>query len=88
MFNNRSYGNDEEHQEAVPKARGRPVESKVVGIRSDDPAPDLARIAQGFSIYAEGPIDSADAVGPALRRALRVVKDEGRAALVDVITRP
>jgi hypothetical protein len=27
-------------------------------------------------------------VGPALRRALRVVKDEGRPALVDVITRP
>lgn len=88
MCNNRTYGNDEEHQDAVAKARGRPVENKVVGIRIDDPAPDFARIAQGFGIHAEGPIDSADAVGPALRRALRVVKDEGRPALVDVITRP
>ena len=44
--------------------------------------------AQGFGVWAEGPIDTADAVGPALRRALRVVKDEGRPALVDVITRP
>ena len=88
MFNNRTYGNDEAHQEAVAKARGRPVEQKVVGIRIDDPAPDFARIAQGFGVWAEGPIDSADAVGPALRRALRVVKDEGRPALVDVITRP
>ena len=88
MFNNRTYGNDEAHQEAVAKARGRPVEHKVVGIRIDDPAPDFARIAQGFGVWAEGPIDTVDAVGPALRRALRVVKDEGRPALVDVITRP
>jgi acetolactate synthase I/II/III large subunit len=88
MFNNRTYGNDEAHQEAVAKARGRPIEQKVVGIRIDDPAPDFARIAQGFGVWAEGPIDAADAVGPALRRALHVVKDEGRPALVDVITRP
>jgi thiamine pyrophosphate-dependent acetolactate synthase large subunit-like protein len=88
MFNNRTYGNDEAHQETVAKARGRPVENKVVGIRIDDPAPDFARIAQGFGVHAEGPIDTAAAVGPALRRALRVVKDEGRPALVDVITRP
>jgi thiamine pyrophosphate-dependent acetolactate synthase large subunit-like protein len=87
MFNNRTYGNDEEHQEAMAKARGRPVENKVVGIRLDDPAPDFARIAQGFGVHAEGPLDQADAVGPALRRALRVVKD-GRPALVDVLTRP
>lgn len=88
MFNNRTYGNDETHQEAVAKVRGRPIEQKVVGIRIDDPAPDFTRIAQGFGIWAEGPIDTVDAVAPALRRALRVVKDEGRPALVDVITRP
>jgi thiamine pyrophosphate-dependent acetolactate synthase large subunit-like protein len=88
MFNNRTYGNDEEHQEAVAKARNRPVENKVVGIRIDDPAPDFARIAQGFGVHAEGPIGSVDGVVPALKRALRVVKDEGRPALVDVITRP
>ena len=88
MFNNRTYGNDEEHQDAVAKARGRPVENKVIGIRIDDPAPDFARIAQGFGVHAEGPIDTADAVGPALRRAVRIVKEEGRPALIDVITRP
>jgi thiamine pyrophosphate-dependent acetolactate synthase large subunit-like protein len=88
MFNNRTYGNDEAHQETVAKARGRPVENRVVGIRIDDPAPDFARIAQGFGVHAEGPIDTAAVVGPALRRALRVVKDEGQPALIDVITRP
>jgi thiamine pyrophosphate-dependent acetolactate synthase large subunit-like protein len=85
-FNNRTYGNDEDHQEVVAKARGRPVENKVVGIRIDDPAPDFARLAEGFGVHAEGPIETAEAVGPALRRALAVVKD-GRPALVDVLTR-
>jgi thiamine pyrophosphate-dependent acetolactate synthase large subunit-like protein len=86
MFNNRTYGNDEDHQETVAKTRARPVENKVVGIRIDDPAPDFARIAQGFGVHAEGPIEDVAAVGPALRRALAVVKS-GRPALVDVITR-
>ena len=88
MFNNRTYGNDEEHQEAVAKTRGRPVENKVVGIRIDDPAPDFAKIAQGFGVHAEGPLDSPAEVEAALGRALRVVRDEGRPALVDVLTRP
>jgi acetolactate synthase I/II/III large subunit len=87
MFNNRTYGNDEEHQETVAKVRGRPVENKVVGIRIDHPAPDFARLAQGFGVWSEGPIDTGEALGPALKRALRVVKD-GAPALVDVITRP
>jgi acetolactate synthase-1/2/3 large subunit len=86
MFNNRTYGNDEDHQETVAKTRGRPVGNKVIGIRIDDPAPDFARIAQGFGVHAEGPIESLDAVGPALRRAVAVVK-EGRPALVDVVIR-
>ena len=86
MFNNRTYGNDEEHQETVAKARGRPVENKVVGIRIDQPAPDFAKLAQAFGVWAEGPIETAEALGPALRRALRVVKD-GAPALVDVLTR-
>src|SRR5262249_48340074 len=88
MFNNRTYGNDEEHQEAVAKTRGRPVENKVVGIRIDDPAPDFARIAQGFGVHAEGPLDSVDAVGPPRRGALRGVRAGGRPALVDVLTKP
>ena len=60
----------------------------MIGIRIDDPPPDFARIAQGFGVHGEGPITEAAAVGPALRRALRVVKEHGRPALVDVITRP
>jgi acetolactate synthase-1/2/3 large subunit len=69
----------------MAKARGRPVGNKVIGIRIEDPAPDFAKIAQGFGVYAEGPIEEPKELGPALRRALKVVKD-GQPALVDVIT--
>src|SRR5262245_33307026 len=86
MCNNRSYYNDEEHQEVMAKARGRSVENKVVGIRIEDPAPDFAKIAQGFGVYAEGPIEEPNELGPALKRALKVVKEDRLPALVDVVT--
>jgi len=88
MCNNRSYYNDEEHQERMALARGRPVEHKGVGIRIDDPAPDFAKIARGFGISAEGPIEDPAALQPALKRALRVVMDERRPALIDVVIQP
>ena len=85
MCNNRSYYNDEEHQERMAVARGRPVENKGIGIRIEDPAPDFAMIARGFGVHAEGPIEDPAALQPALRRALRVAKEDGRPALVDVV---
>jgi acetolactate synthase I/II/III large subunit len=88
MFNNRAYYNDEEHQERMAVARGRPVERKGIGIRIEDPAPDFATIARGFGVHAEGPIEDPAALRPALERALRVVKGEGRPALVDVVVQP
>lgn len=86
MCNNRSYYNDEEHQEMMAEVRGRPVRNKVVGIRIENPAPDFAKIAQGFGVYAEGPIEEPKDLGPALKRALKVVKEDGLPALVDVVT--
>ena len=88
MCNNRSYYNDEEHQERMALVRGRPVENKGIGIRIDDPAPDFAKIAQGFGIYAEGPVEDPAMLPPALKRALRVVRDERRPALIDVVIQP
>ena len=50
------------------------------------PAPDFAKIAQGFGVYAEGPIEEPNDLGPALKRALKVVKEDRLPALVDVVT--
>ncbi|OLC18015.1 MAG: hypothetical protein AUH29_00240 [Candidatus Rokubacteria bacterium 13_1_40CM_69_27] len=85
MCNNRSYYNDEEHQERVAVVRGRAVENKGIGIRIDDPAPDFATIARGFGVYAEGPLDERAELQAALTRALRVVKEDGLPALLDVV---
>ncbi|MGH7832685.1 MAG: thiamine pyrophosphate-binding protein [Candidatus Binatia bacterium] len=84
MTNNRTYYNDEEHQEKIAIARGRPPENKVVGMRMEKPPVDFANLARSFGILGEGPITEPDKIRPALDRALKVVKDGGP-ALVDVV---
>jgi thiamine pyrophosphate-dependent acetolactate synthase large subunit-like protein len=88
MFNNRSYYNDERHQEHMARVRGRPVENRVVGIRLDEPPTDFAKLAEAFHLHGEGPIEDPSEVGPAVKRALDVVEREGRLALVDTVTQP
>jgi acetolactate synthase I/II/III large subunit len=88
ICNNRSYFNDENHQALIARARGRPVENRVVGIRIEDPPVDFAGMARAFGAHGEGPVEDPAGIGPALRRALRVVKEERRPAVVDVILRP
>jgi acetolactate synthase-1/2/3 large subunit len=88
VCNNRTYHNDEVHQELVARARGRPVENKVIGIRIDDPPVDFAGLARSLGAYGDGPIEDPAALGPALRRAVEVVKGEQRPALVDVLIQP
>jgi thiamine pyrophosphate-dependent acetolactate synthase large subunit-like protein len=54
VCNNRSFFNDELHQERVAKDRGRPVENRWIGQRIGDPEPDLATIARGQGSSASG----------------------------------
>jgi thiamine pyrophosphate-dependent acetolactate synthase large subunit-like protein len=84
MTNNRVYYNDVEHQEKVAIARGRPVENKLVGMEMAKPAVDFAKLAQSFSLHGEGPITEPDQIRPAVERAIKVIKEEKRPALVDV----
>jgi thiamine pyrophosphate-dependent acetolactate synthase large subunit-like protein len=88
MFNNRSYYNSEEHAIEVARVRERPVANAGVGTRLDEPPVNFALMAQSFGLYGEGPIDTPEAIRPALQRALRVVKEEGRLALVDIVMQP
>ena len=45
------------------------------------------QIVKGMGVYSEGPISNPNEVGPAIKRALDVVK-KGEPALVDVVTQP
>jgi acetolactate synthase-1/2/3 large subunit len=86
MHNNRAYWNDWNHQIAVARHRGTPVERAHIGQDIVEPPPDFAAIARGFGWYAEGPIENPNDVAPALARAIAQVK-RGKPALLDTITR-
>jgi thiamine pyrophosphate-dependent acetolactate synthase large subunit-like protein len=88
MFNNRSYYQDVGHQTAITKIRQRPLERVGVGVNLDRPATDFAMLARSFNLYGDGPIIDSEAIRPALARGLKVVKEEGRLALIDTITQP
>lgn len=87
VMNNRSYYNDEEHQERMAKWRQRPVENKGIGIRIEDPAPDLAAISRALSVDAFGPITEPDQLGSTLDKAIAIVEG-GKPTVVDIITQP
>jgi hypothetical protein len=88
MFNNRSYYQDVGHQTAITRMRERSLEHVGVGVHLDRPATDFATLAKSFDLYGEGPILEPEEIRPALARALKVVKEEGRLALLDTVTQP
>ena len=87
VVNNRSFFNDEVHQERVALQRSRPVENKWIGQRIDDPAPDLAMLARGQGLHGIGPVEGELALHEALRDAISRVK-RGEAVVVEVRVKP
>jgi thiamine pyrophosphate-dependent acetolactate synthase large subunit-like protein len=87
VFNNRSYYNDEEHQERMAVRRERPVDNKGIGVDLKDPAPDLAAMARALSVEGFGPITEPDQLGPTFDRAIEIVRS-GQPAVIDVVTQP
>ena len=55
VANNRSFYNDEVHQERVAVARNRPVDNKWIGQRIADPDIDMATVARGQGAKGFGP---------------------------------
>ncbi|MES2913027.1 MAG: thiamine pyrophosphate-dependent enzyme, partial [Pseudomonadota bacterium] len=84
VVNNRSFFNDEVHQERVARQRGRPVENKWIGQRISNPAPDLAMMARGQGMEGIGPIETGAELEKALAEAIKVVQG-GKAIVLDVI---
>ena len=84
VCSNRSYFNDEEHQERVAIQRNRPVENKTIGIRIEDPNVDFGAMARTYGCWGAGPITEPKDLIKTLREAVKVVKS-GKPALVDVV---
>ena len=87
MHNNRAYHQEVMHVQRMAARHQRGVSQSGIGTTLTDPNIDYAKIAQGMGVYAEGPIMEAKDLGPAIGRALAVVK-RGEPALVDVVTQP
>jgi acetolactate synthase-1/2/3 large subunit len=85
MNNNRAYHMELMHVQRMCNARNRSVDRGPIGSQITDPNIDYAKLAISMGVYAEGPIDNPADLGPALKRAIAVVK-RGEPALVDVVT--
>jgi thiamine pyrophosphate-dependent acetolactate synthase large subunit-like protein len=87
VANNRSFFNDELHQERVARMRNRPVENRWIGQRIADPEIDLARLAQAQGAQGFGPITDGAELAATFREAVAAV-EAGAVAVVDVRVAP
>jgi acetolactate synthase-1/2/3 large subunit len=87
IHNNRAYHAEVMLVQRTAGRRGRGHGDIDIGNVIRDPAPDYAKIAQGYGVYSEGPINDPNALAPAFERALARVR-AGEPALVDVISQP
>jgi thiamine pyrophosphate-dependent acetolactate synthase large subunit-like protein len=85
LHNNRAYHMEVMHVQRMCNARNRGVDRGMIGSEITAPNVDYAQLARSMGIFAEGPITNPNDLGPALRRAIAVVK-RGEPALVDVVT--
>ncbi len=84
MHNNRCYHQEIMHVQRMAAIHNRPQATARIGTEITDPNIDFAKLAQGMGVWAEGPITDPARLGPALQRALAVVKS-GAPALLDVV---
>jgi acetolactate synthase I/II/III large subunit len=84
VHNNRAYHQEIMFVQSMAVKRQRGIDRAHIGNAITEPNVDFAKLAAGLGIYSEGPIGNPADLGPALQRAVAVVK-QGQPALVDVI---
>jgi thiamine pyrophosphate-dependent acetolactate synthase large subunit-like protein len=87
VANNRSFYNDEMHQERVARRRGRPIENKWIGQRIADPDIDIATLARAQGAVGLGPIERGEHLVAIMHEAIAAV-DAGAVVVVDVRVEP
>jgi acetolactate synthase-1/2/3 large subunit len=87
MQNNRAYHQEYMHVQRMANRHERGITRADIGTTLKDPNIDFAKVAQGMGVYSEGPISDPKDLGPALKRAIEVVK-RGEPALLDTVTEP
>lgn len=87
VADNRSYYNDEMHQERVAVVRRRPVQNRWIGQRIDDPRVDLVAMARAQGFESEAPVSTTEALSKALKRGAQIVAKGGR-YFIDSVVQP
>ncbi len=87
MHNNRAYHQEVMHLQRMGNRHNRGVTRAHIGTTLEDPNINYAQLARSMGVHSEGPIEDPKELGPAVRRAIDVVK-RGEPALVDVVTQP
>jgi thiamine pyrophosphate-dependent acetolactate synthase large subunit-like protein len=75
--NNRSYFNDELHQENVARVRGRNEKNRWIGLRLDEPPPNIAKLAEAQGAVGIGPVVHPGDVAKAIAEGVGVLKSGG-----------
>jgi thiamine pyrophosphate-dependent acetolactate synthase large subunit-like protein len=87
VCNNRSFYNDEAHQERVARTRSRPVENKWIGQRIDEPDIDLAALARAQGARGIGPVTDPAKLEGTIAEGVRLVQ-QGEVCVIDARVRP
>jgi len=87
MHNNRAYHQERMYVQDMAARAERGIDRADIGTAITDPNINYAALAKAYGVYGDGPIENPNDLGPALRRAIEVVK-RGEPALVDVVTQP
>ena len=87
VANNRSFFNDELHQERVARERARPIENKWIGQRISEPDIDLAMMARAQGAEGIGPVTQVADLKPSIEKAIQSVRN-GAVCVVDVRVAP
>ena len=87
VANNRSFFNDELHQERVARIRSRPVENRWIGQRISEPDIDIAALARAQGAQGFGPVTKPGDLVSTFAQAIAAV-ERGAVAVVDVRVEP
>ena len=85
--NNRSYFNDELHQETVARRRNRPVGNRWIGQRIADPEVDIAGLCTSYGAVGIGPVKGVKELEAAIAKGVAAF-NEGHVVVIDVHVNP
>jgi len=87
VHNNRAWHQEYMHVQRMAQRNERGIDRAWIGTTMNDPNIDFTSLGKAMGVYSQGPISNAADLGPAITRALAVVK-KGEPALIDVVSQP